>query len=112
MNIKLKIRKGDTVEVVTGKEVDKGKRAEVIRVLPKTNRLVVQGVNIRKRHQRATQQGGRQVSASIVEFEGPLSISNVMLVCPACSKPARVGFKRDDKGVAHRVCKNCGKDID
>lgn len=111
MNIKLKIRKGDTVEIVTGKEVDKGKRAEVIRVLPKTNRLVVQGVNMRKRHQRATQQGGRQIAAGIVEFEGPLSISNVMLVCPACSKSVRVGFKRGEKG-SSRVCKNCGKDID
>lgn len=111
MKVKLKIRKGDTVEVVTGKEVDKGKRAEVIRVLPKTNRLVVQGVNMRKRHQRASQQDGRQVNAGIVEFEGPLSISNVMLVCPSCSKPVRVGFKRSEQG-PQRVCKNCGKDID
>ncbi|MBX3003445.1 MAG: 50S ribosomal protein L24 [Anaerolineales bacterium] len=111
MKVKLKIRKGDTVEVVTGKEVDKGKRAEVIRVLPKTNRLVVQGVNMRKRHQRASQQDGRQVNAGIVEFEGPLSISNVMLVCPSCSKPVRVGFKRSEQG-SQRVCKNCGKDID
>jgi large subunit ribosomal protein L24 len=112
VNVKVKIRKGDTVEVITGKEADKGKRAEVMRVLHKNRRLVVQGVNIRKKHQRAQQQGGRQINPGIIEFEGTLAISNVMLVCPNCSKPARVGVRRDDKGVAHRVCKNCSKDID
>ena len=112
MKVKLKIRKGDTVEIVTGKQVDKGKRAEVIRVMPGKNRLMVQGINMRKKHQRATQQGGRQIPAGVIEFEGPLSISNVRLVCPNCSKAARVGFKRDADGSLHRVCKNCGKDID
>jgi large subunit ribosomal protein L24 len=110
--VKVKIRKGDTVQVITGKEQDKGKRAEVIRVLPKQGRLVVQGINIRKKHQRAVQQEGRQVNPGVIDFEGPLSISNVMLVCPQCSQPARVGHKRDADGTLHRVCKNCGKDID
>jgi large subunit ribosomal protein L24 len=111
--VKVKIRKGDTVEIVTGKEADKGKRAEVMRVNHKAGRIVVQGVNVRKKHQRAMQQqGGRQINPGIIEFEGTLAISNVMLVCPNCSKPARVGVRRDDKGVAHRVCKNCSKDID
>jgi large subunit ribosomal protein L24 len=110
--VKVKIRKGDTVEVITGKEKDKGKRAEVIRVMPRAGRVVVQGINVRKKHQRPVQQEGRQLNPGIIEFDGPISISNVMLVCPKCSKPARVGFKRDAEGTSHRVCKNCGKDID
>ena len=106
-----KIRKGDTVEVITGREVDKGKRGEVIKVLPRKNSLVIQKLNLRKKHQRAVQTQGRQINPGIIEFEAPLHISNVMLVCPKCSKPARVGLTRDDEG-SHRVCKNCGKRID
>lgn len=109
--LKQKIRKGDTIEVVTGKEADKGKRGEVIKVMPKKGQLVVQKVNLRKKHQRAVQTQGRQLNPGIIEFEAPLSMSNVMLVCPKCSKPARVGFTRGDEGVK-RVCKNCGKQID
>ncbi len=109
--MKQKIRKGDTVEVITGKEIDKGKRGEVIKVLPAKERVVVQKINMRKKHQRAVQTQGRQLNPGIVEFEGPMHISNVMLVCPKCNKPARVGFARDEKGL-HRVCKNCGKQID
>lgn len=109
--LKQKIRKGDTVEVITGKEVDKGKRGEVIKVLPKKGKLVVQKANLRKKHQRAVQTQGRQLNPGIIEFEAPLSISNVMLVCPKCGKPARVGFTRAEDG-AKRVCKNCGKQID
>lgn len=110
--MKIKIRKGDTVEVITGKEIDKGKRAEVIRVMPKAGRVVVQGINSGKKHQRPVQTEGRQINPGIVDFDRPMSISNVMLVCPNCSKPSRVGFKRDADGTSHRVCKNCGKDID
>jgi large subunit ribosomal protein L24 len=110
--VKFKIRKGDTVKVITGKEIDKGKEAEVIRVLHKEGRVVLQGVNIRKKHQRAVQQEGRQVNPGVIEFEGPLSISNVMLVCPNCKKAARVRIERDAEGVAHRICKNCDKQID
>jgi large subunit ribosomal protein L24 len=109
---KVKIRKGDTVEVITGREADKGKRGEVIKVLPKEGRLVVQGVNIRKKHQRQVQTQGRTINPGILEFEGSLHISNVMLVCPKCSKPARVRLMRDDEGTLHRECKNCGKQID
>lgn len=110
--MKQKIRKGDTVEVITGKEVDKGKRGEVIKVLPKKGRLVVQKINLRKKHQRAVQTQGRQLNPGIIEFEAPLHISNVMLVCPKCGKPARVGFERSEDGLSVRVCKNCGKEID
>ena len=108
----MKIRKGDTVEIVTGKEQDKGKRGEVIKVLPKDARVVVQKLNIRKKHQRAVQTQGRQLNPGVIEFEAPLHISNVMLVCPKCGKPARMGFARDHDGKRRRVCKNCGQQID
>ena len=107
-----KIRKGDTVEVISGREVDKGKRGEVIKVLPKDNRVVVQGVNIRKKHQRQMQTQGRTVNPGIIEFEAPVHLSNVMMVCPKCGKPTRVGIHRDEDGAGHRVDKQCGKEMD
>jgi large subunit ribosomal protein L24 len=107
----VKIRKGDTVEVINGRLEDKGKRGEVIRVLPKADRVVVQGVNMRKKHQRQVQTQGRSLSPGIIEFEGSVHISNVMLVCPKCSEPTRVGLQRDDDESV-RVCKHCHQLID
>lgn len=104
--MKVKIRKGDTVEVISGKLEDKGKRGEVIKVLPEEGRLVVQGVNLRKKHQRQVQTQGRTMNPGIIEFEAPVSISNVMLVCPQCGEPTRVGLLRKEEGVT-RVCKKC-----
>ena len=109
--MKLKIKKGDTVEVISGKEINKGKRGEVIRVMPKEGRLVVQGVNMLKKHQRQVQTQGRTISPGIIEFEGSIDISNVMLVCPKCDEPTRVGIQRED-GVSTRVCKHCEALID
>jgi len=107
--VRLKIKKGDTVEVISGRE--KGVRGEVLRVLPKEDRLVVQGVNVRKKHQRQVQSGGRTMNPGIIQFEAPLHVSNVMLVCPKCSKPARFGLERTE-GKTRRVCKNCDAVID
>jgi large subunit ribosomal protein L24 len=104
--VKVKIRKGDTVEIISGRLEDKGKRGEVIKVMPEEGRVVVQGVNLRKKHQRQVQTQGRTMNPGIIEFEGPMSISNVMLVCPECHEPTRVGVLRKDDGVV-RVCKNC-----
>jgi len=104
--VKVKIRKGDTVEVISGRMEDKGKRGEVIKVLPDEQRVVVQGVNIRKKHQRQVQTRGRTMSPGIVEFEAPISLANVMLVCPKCRKPTRVGVHRES-GEAQRECKKC-----
>ena len=104
--MKVKIRKGDTVEIISGRSEDKGKRGEVIRVDPEDNRVVVQGVNIRTKHQRQVQTQGRTINPGRVRFEAPIHISNVMLVCPKCGKASRVGIQRDDEG-AHRVCKRC-----
>lgn len=112
--MKTKIRKGDQVKVIGGK--DRGKRGEVVRgevikVLPKEAQVVVQGINIRKKHQRQVQTKGRTVNPGIVEYEAPIHISNVMLICPKCNKPTRIGLRReDDKST--RVCKECGADID
>jgi len=104
--VKVKIRKGDTVEVISGSLEDKGKRGEVIKVLPEAGRVVVAGVNIRKKHQRQVQTQGRTLNPGIIEFEGPIALSNVMLVCPECGETTRVGLLRNEEGVT-RVCKNC-----
>lgn len=110
--MKVKIRKGDTVEVITGRLEDKGKRGEVINVFPDKRLIAVQGVNIRTKHQKQVQtKGGRRLDPGRIKYEGPLSISNVMLVCPKCSKAVRVGIQRDEAGV-HRVCKSCQSSID
>jgi large subunit ribosomal protein L24 len=74
--------------------------------------VVVQGVNIRTKHQKQVQtQAGRNMNPGRIQFEGPIDISNVMLVCPKCSEPLALLFQRDDEG-AHRVCKNCEATID
>jgi len=107
--VSVSIKKGDTVEVISGR--DKGMRGEVIRMLPKEARLVVQGVNMRKKHQRQVQAGGRTMNPGIIQFEAPLHISNVMLVCPKCDKLTRAGVSRES-GKAQRVCKQCQAIID
>jgi len=110
--MKVKIRKGDTVEVISGRLEDKGKRGEVINVLLDDRRLVVQGVNIRTKHQKQVQtQVGRNINPGRIQFEAPIDISNVMLICPKCSEPTRVAVQRDEDG-AHRVCKNCQALVD
>lgn len=104
--MKLKIRKGDTVEVISGRSEDKGKRGEVIRVLPDEGRVVIQGVNLRTKHQGQVQSQGRSVNPGIVKLEMPIDISNVMLVCPKCGKASRVGLSREE-GKVLRICKKC-----
>ena len=110
--MKVKIRKGDTVEVISGRFEDRGKRGEVIRVSPDDGRVTVQGINMRKKHQRQVQtQGRRNITPGIIEFEGPIHISNVMLVCPKCNEASRVGYQRtEDESL--RVCKHCHELID
>ena len=109
--MKVKIRKGDTVEIISGKIEEKGKRGEVIKVLPDELRLVVQGLNIHTKHQKQVQSQGRTINPGRIKFEAPLDISNVMLICPKCSQPTRVGIQRGEEGV-HRVCKKCQALID
>ncbi len=109
--MRVKIRKGDNVEVISGKIEEKGKRGEVLKVLPDEGRVVVQGINVHTKHQKQVQTQGRTINPGRLKFEAPIDISNVMLVCPKCGEPSRVLIQRDDDGV-HRVCKNCKAMID
>jgi large subunit ribosomal protein L24 len=102
----LKIKKGDRVEVLTGK--DRGKRGEVMRAIPAEGKVIVDGVNVAKKHQRptkATMQGG------IIDKDMPIPVANVAIVCPSCGKPTRVGYKIDGDGTKVRVCKKCGGEM-
>jgi len=109
--MKMHIRKGDQVQVMSGKELDKGKRGEVIKVLPKKNRIVIQGINLLTKHQRQVQSEGKTINPGIVKLEGSIDASNVMVVCKKCNKPVRVGISREG-GKAVRVCKKCGALMD
>ncbi|MDA8344706.1 MAG: 50S ribosomal protein L24 [Thermaerobacter sp.] len=100
-----RIRKGDQVEVIAGK--DKGRRGTVLRVVPKDGRVVVEGLNKHKRHQKATQQ---VMQAGIITREGPIHLSNVMPYCSHCGKPARVAINRNGE-VRERVCRSCGNPL-
>jgi len=101
----LDIRSGDTVEVIAGK--DKGKRGVVQRALPEQQRIAVRGVNLLKRHTRSGVKGN--IQGGIVDFDGPIPYSNVMLVCNRCDKPTRISHGVDENGVRHIVCKKCGE---
>jgi large subunit ribosomal protein L24 len=102
----LKIKRGDTVVVISGKEKDR--RGEVKEVLPRENRVVVEGINVRTRHARPTQNNQQ----GLYTFEAPMHVSNVMLVDPNSGEPTRVGYRFTDSGEKIRVAKASGKDID
>jgi len=106
MATKLKIKKGDKVVVITGR--DKGKTGEVMKVLREENRLIVQGVHMVKRHQRQTM----QVQGGIVEKEASIHVSNVAYVDPKTDKPTRVGYKTLEDGRKVRFAKRSGEVID
>ena len=104
--VKLNVKKGDTVVVLSGK--DKGKQGKVITALPKKGKVIVEGVNKVKRHTKPNQkapQGG------ILVKEAPMHACKVMVVCPSCNKPTRVGHK-EVNGKNVRVCKKCGEQLD
>ncbi len=103
----MKIRKNDTVVSIAGK--DKGKKGRVRRVLPKEDKVMVEGLNMIKRHSRTR---GRARQSGIIQLEAPLHVSNVVLVCNKCSKPTRVGFRSLDDGRKVRICHSCGEVID
>ena len=118
----LKVKKGDLVEVRTGK--DRGKQGRVLEARPSDNKVVVENLNLAKRHTRprpirdASRMGGPSIiPGGIIERPLPLHVSNVMVVCPVCKKPTRVGYRiNETKDGPHkvRVCKNegCGQEID
>jgi len=107
----MRIKVGDEVEVMSGN--DKGLRGKVQRIDVKNNRLVIAGVNIVKKHQKPQPTGGRTpTQGGIIEFEAPISASNVMLVCPTTDEPTRVGIRRDEDGRRVRYSIKRGEDID
>ena len=101
-----KVKKKDKVVVIAGK--DKGKIGEVLKVIPKRNRVIVSKVNIVKKHKRPT----AEEPGGIIEKEAPIHISNVMILCPHCDKKTRVGFKIIEGSRKVRFCKKCGEIID
>jgi large subunit ribosomal protein L24 len=106
-SVKLHVKKDDMIKVIAGKE--RGKTGKVLRVFPAKNRVVVESLNVVKRHTRPSQlnpEGG------IVEKEAPLSISNVMLVCGSCNEPTRTGVRRLEDGSKTRYCKKCNASVD
>ena len=106
MATKFKIRKGDKVVVITGK--DKGKQGEVIQMIPSENRAVVRGINMAKRHTRQTQ----QTQGGIITKEAPINLSNIAIADPKDGKPTRVGFKTLADGKKVRFAKRSGETID
>jgi len=98
----LKIKKGDTVKVLTGK--DRGATGEVTRVLPSAGKVIVDGVNVAKKHQRAT---SATMQGGIIDKDMPIPVANVALLCPACGKATRVGYRVETDGTKIRVCKKC-----
>jgi len=103
----MNIRKNDTVLVIAGK--DRGKKGTVRKALPRDAKVIVEGINMIKRHSKAR---GAARQAGIIELEAPLDVSNVMLICNKCSKPARVGFRVLGDGRKARVCRSCHEVID
>ena len=105
--VKIRIKKDDKVKVLAGK--DKGKIGKVLKVVKKTNRVVVENINVVKVHQRPTQanpQGG------IVDKTMPINVSNLMVMCNSCVKPTRIGIKQLEDGKRVRICKKCNQQID
>ena len=101
----MRIKKGETVQVLSGN--DKGKTGEVLEIIPKTEKIVVKGVNIRKKHVKPRKQGEE---GGIIPVECSIHSSKVNVVCPKCNKPTRVGYKIE-KNDKIRVCKRCGAKI-
>ncbi len=106
----MKIRRDDTVKVISGK--DRGKTGKVLRVDPVKGRVIVEGVNVQKRHQRPTGLGGGQQQAGVIEVEGPVHVSNVQLLDPKSGNPTRIGLTRNADGRRVRVAKKSGQELD
>jgi large subunit ribosomal protein L24 len=101
----MKIKKGDTVLIISGK--DKGRKGKVLEALPRQNKIVVEGVNIVKKHRRPKSE---KEKGQVVEIAKPIDFSNVKLVCPKCGQPTRVGYRLTEKG-KYRICKKCQQEL-
>ena len=101
----MKVKKGDSVLITTGK--DKGKTGKIMKAFPKEAKILVEGMNLRKKHVRPKKQGEK---GQVVEIPAALDVSNVKIVCPKCGKATRVGYKVE-KDKKFRACKKCGQEI-
>lgn len=101
----MKLRTGDKVMVISGK--DAGKESRIARVYPQKGKVLVEGVNTVKRHTKPT---GSTMQGGIIDRDMPIDVSNVMIVCEKCG-PTRIGHRIDDEGVKHRICRKCGVDL-
>ncbi len=101
----MKLKKGDRVKVLTGK--DRDDVGEIMRVLPKRNMVIVEGVNVAKKHQRAVR---ATMQAGIIDRDMPIPVANVALLCSSCGQ-TRVGYRFDDNGKKIRICRKCGGDV-
>jgi large subunit ribosomal protein L24 len=104
--LKVHVRKSDTVVVISGK--DRGKTGEVLKVYPKTGKVLVQGINIVKKHQKATK---KQAESAIIEKEAAINSSKTMLYCTKCKTATRISTKLLEDGAKVRVCKKCGETV-
>ncbi len=102
----MKIKKGDTVLIISGK--DRGKTGKVIKCLPKEHKIVVEGVNLVKKHIKPRRSGEK---GQIIQMPAPFDVSNAKLICPRCSKPTRVGYKVEGEK-KYRICKKCSQVIE
>lgn len=101
----MKIRKGDTVSIISGK--DRGKKGKILTSFPKEGRVIVEGVNLRKKHRRGRRSGEK---GQIIQLPGAIDVSNVKLICPKCGRQTRIGYKIMEKR-KYRICKKCGQEI-
>ena len=101
----MKIRKGDQVLIISGK--DRGRKSKVLEVFPKERKILVEGINLRKKHQRPKR---AEEKGQIVEIPTPIYVSNVKLICPKCGKATRIGFKFIENK-KFKICKECGQEI-
>lgn len=101
----MRIKKGDTVLIISGK--DKGKKGKILEVLSKEGKILVEGVNLMKKHQKPKKTGEK---GQIIQLPKPIDVSNVKLICLKCGKPTRIGYKIVEKK-KYRTCKKCGQEI-
>jgi len=101
----MKIKKGDTVLVISGKY--RGKTGKILKAFPEKRRVLVEGINLKKKHQKAKRS---EEKGEIIEVPGPINVSNLKIICPKCKKATRIGYKAQEKG-KKRICKKCGQEI-
>jgi large subunit ribosomal protein L24 len=103
----MKIQKNDNVLIIAGK--DRGKKGKVRKAMPDKDKVIVEGFNMIKRHSKTK---GKTRQAGIIELEAPINVSNVMIICNKCNKPARVGYRALEDGKKARYCHSCSEIID